>query len=531
MSYEYRQYQADATERMLDFLLTQAKSKKPRSGLVYLPTGSGKSKVIGDASVALVRHAQGAPVIVTQPGVEILEQNKAKIEEYGFRCGVMSAAMGRRDMGDVTLCTIGTIFRHPEWFQDFGFGLIDEAHLVSAKDNSKIVTAGEDNEFYHREHGLVRELRNQEGIPKGKVLVMADEDHKEYIIPRPKKSMYKSFMEEVPHMRWCGLTASPYRRYSDQWGTQLQILTRTRPALFHTLVHYTQNRELFDAGYLAKLRYRTVEGFKPSLIAPNSLGAEYDEKALQMHLWEKHWQTKAGARIDFKDKLTEVAEGVLSVGRKRVIVFTASIAESERLAQSLGGECAVITGDTDKDYRRDTVADFKAGRLPVLANVGCFIHGLDVPEIDCVIDAAPTMSLARHYQKIGRGVRTHSDKDDCWIIDMVGGIKTFGKVEDLTLYCDGQRQWNVYGRPGGGKEVALTHVYLRGGKRGLCPKCSQAKVMAFYPKTNKWLPLSPRERGNVIIKETETKKKTCEFVAKGTGTHIFHSIVCRTKAA
>ena len=530
MKYEHRQYQADATSRMVEFLLAQARAKKPRNGIVYVPTGGGKSKILGDASVELVRHAQGAPVIVTQPSVEILEQNKAKIEEYGFRCGVMSAAMGRRDMGDVTLCTIGTIFRHPEWFDGFGFGIADECHMVNAKDNSKVVVAGEDNEFYHKEHGLVRELKNQQSIPKGKVLVMTEEG-KEQIIPRPKKSMYKSFMEEVPHMRWCGLTASPYRRHSDQWGTQLHMLTRTRPTLFHEFVHYTQNRELFDAGYLAKLRYRIVEGFKPSLIAPNSIGAEYDEKALQMHLWELNWQTKAGTKVDFKDKLTEVAEGVLSCGRKRVIVFTSTIAESERLAQNLGGECAVITGDTDKDWRRDTVADFKAGRLPVLSNVGVFIHGLDVPEIDCVIDAAPTMSLARWYQKLGRGVRKADGKEDCWIIDMVEGVRTFGKIEDLTLYCDGERKWNVYGRPGGGAEKCLTHIYLSGGVRGLCPKCRKPKVMAWYEKTKKWLPLSAREHGNVIIKETETKKKVCEFVKRGEGTHVFHSIICKKESS
>jgi len=253
---------------------------------------------------------------------------------------------------------------------------------------------------------------------------------------------------------------------------------------------------------------------------------------LQMHLWERNWQTKAGTKVDFKDKLTEVAEGVLSVGRKRVIVFTSTIAESERLAENLGGECAVITGETDKDWRRDTVADFKAGHLPVLANVGCFIHGLDVPEIDCVIDAAPTMSLSRFYQKLGRGVRKSADKEDCWIIDMVQGVRTFGKVEDLTLYCDGERRWNIYGRPGGGTEKCLTHVYLSGGKRGLCPKCSKPKTLAFYPKTGKWLPLSPREGGNAIIVEGKAgDKKTCDFVPRGTGTHIFHRVICKKEAA
>lgn len=521
--YVLRDYQSDAVSRTVEYLLRQAKLKRGRNGVVYLPTAAGKSLCIGSAAIALAQHG---PTIVTQPSKEILEQNLTKIESYGFRCGVMSASMGRKDVADVTLATIGTIYKRPEWFSDFQFGLSDECHLINSKDNSKLVVAAEEGEFFHREFGLVRELPDQEGVAKGKVRVMTEDDG-EQVIARPKQGMYKSFIEALPRMVWAGFSASPYRRYSDQWGTQLQMITRTRPAIFSEFIHWTQNKELFDAGHLAKLEYYPVNGFKRSQVAPNSTGADFDEKALQMHLFEKNWETKAGTKVDFKDKLTETVERVLAAGRKRVIVFTSSIAESERLAQELRGDCAVITGESDPDYRRGTLDDFRNGDLPVLANVGVYIHGLDVPEIDCVVDAAPTMSLSRFYQKIGRGVRIHPNKESCWIIDMVEGVRSFGKVEDLTLYCDGQRKWNIYGRPGEGKEVALTHVYLNNGVRGLCPKCRQPKTMAFYPKSGKWLPLSPG-RGNVII-ELEGTKKICRFVKRGEGEYVFHSIVCNRK--
>src|SRR5437764_78725 len=83
-------------------------SKKRRNGLIYIPTGGGKALIGGTLAVEL---ANTAPTVMFQPGKEILEQNLEKIESYGFKASVMSASMNRREIGDVTLATIGTAYK------------------------------------------------------------------------------------------------------------------------------------------------------------------------------------------------------------------------------------------------------------------------------------------------------------------------------------------------------------------------------------------------------------------------------------
>lgn len=523
--YVQRYYQEDATSRGLDFLLAQAKIKRGRkNGLIYLPTGAGKSLVVGALAGELASHG----VAVFQPTKEILEQNFDKVRDYGFHPEVFSASMGQRNTGDVTMATIGSVYQRPELFADFQFGIIDEAHLVEFKDNSKIVVAGEGSEFLHRDHGLVREVENQEDVKKGRVRVI-DEEGNETVIERPKQSMYKSFFEMVPNIIWLGLTASPYRLQSDAMGSQLKVITRTRPRFWDTFVHSTQNRELFDAGYLAKLKYRIVPGFKRTQVSPNSTGAEYDQKQLQLHLFEKNWETTTTKRqVNFLDMLVDIVSRCLDAGRRNVLVFTATIRESEYLAEALKGECAIVTGKTKPADRADTLRDFKAGRIKVVTNVGVLIHGFDFPQLECIVDASPTMSLSRYYQKLGRGIRTHPDKKSTWIIDMVDGYTSFGPVEDLTLYCEGSSKWDIYGRPGGGEQKRLTSTYLGGVVPGCCPKCLAPRFFATYDKSGKPVPLSlppGNWKGNIVVEEDGRKRK-CSLVDRGKGTHVFHFIVC-----
>ncbi len=188
--YILRDYQKQAVSRSLHFLLNQGKHR--RNGLIYIPTGGGKALVGGTLAIEL---AKTGPAVMFQPSREILTQNLEKVESYGFRVAVMSASMRRREIGDITLATIGTAYKHPEWFEDFMFGIVDEAHLVGFKDNLHIVRAAGE-QFYHRELGLVTPITDQEGVRSGRVRVV-DEEGETNEIPLPKRSMYKSFAEAL----------------------------------------------------------------------------------------------------------------------------------------------------------------------------------------------------------------------------------------------------------------------------------------------------------------------------------------------
>ena len=146
-----------------------------------------------------------------------------------------------------------------------------------------------------------------------------------------------------------------------------------------------------------------------------------------------------------RDKVVHgVAQALLSeAGDKRTLVFTSSVAHAHALAdilnQSKPGMASAIDGKTPKDKRKFILDEYRAGNIQYLCNVGIATEGFDVPNIDCVAIARPTMSRALYAQMVGRGTRPlantvdglpHSEqrlesissslKPSCLILDFVG---------------------------------------------------------------------------------------------------------------
>ena len=57
-----------------------------------------------------------------------------------------------------------------------------------------------------------------------------------------------------------------------------------------------------------------------------------------------------------------------------------------------------------------------------MINCGVFTEGTDIPTIDCVIVARPTLSSVLMHQMIGRGLRKVEGKEDCLVIDVVDNL-------------------------------------------------------------------------------------------------------------
>ena len=103
-----------------------------------------------------------------------------------------------------------------------------------------------------------------------------------------------------------------------------------------------------------------------------------------------------------------VAEAVLSeVGERKTIIFTSSVAHSHGLADILNhakvGSAAAVDGKTPKEQRKRTLDNYRAGNIQFLCNVGIATEGFDIPNIECVAIARPTMSRALYAQMVGRG--------------------------------------------------------------------------------------------------------------------------------
>ena len=250
---------------------------------------------------------------------------------------------------------------------------------------------------------------------------------------------------ESTSMKIIGCTATPYRLSTDGYGGSiLKFLTRTRPRVFKRVVYYVQNRRLFDEGYLCPLEYREIKAIRQERLVLNSTGADFTDGSVQDEF----------EQMKFSSVLEDTVANLMIEGRKSILVFTRFVAEARALAAKFrGGE--IVHAETPKKERERVINGFRSGEIPFVANVGVLAIGFDYPALSTVVLAGPTMSLAQYYQKVGRAIRPHPSKDQAVIVDMVGLVKRFGKVEDLTIHEGEHGKWWI-----GSGNRPLTNTYF-----------------------------------------------------------------------
>ena len=356
---------------------------KKSNGVMVLPTGAGKSIVIAD-----IAHRLNDYVLIFCPSREIVEQNFKKLCSYGILdCSIYSASFNSKEISRITFATIGSVKSHPELFAHFKNIIVDECHLVN-----------------------------------------------------PIEGMYKDFFDAVK-CKVLGLTATPYRLSSSRdFGSMLKFITRTKPRVFSEVIYHVQVSTLLDMGYLSKVNYYPMNptGWNELNLKINTTGADYTDKSVQ----------KEYERIDFYSYIVHIVQRLMNPKaggkRKGILVFTRFLKEAERLTMSIPG-CVIVSGDTPKKERERILEMFKVGEIPVVANVGVLTTGFDYPELDTVVMARPTMSLAMYYQIVGRCIRPYKGKT-AWFVDLCGNINRFGEVSDLHLKDTGNGKWAVFSK-------------------------------------------------------------------------------------
>lgn len=117
--------------------------------------------------------------------------------------------------------------------------------------------------------------------------------------------------------------------------------------------------------------------------------------------------------------------------RRRTVAFCVDVAHAEHLAeafQDAGIDAESVVGTTPEAERRDRLARFALGQIPVLTSCMVLTEGYDEPAIDCILHARPTQSRPLYIQMTGRGARTAFGKQDCLVIDYVDNSRKFAIV-------------------------------------------------------------------------------------------------------
>lgn len=239
--------------------------------------------------------------------------------------------------------------------------------------------------------------------------LIIDEAH---LYPATQESMFGKFMKENPQLKILGLTATPFRLHSGSEKARLVMMHNRH--IYNGYAHIIQIQDIKQ--YWSPLQY-LIEGGNKNLLKAKTSGIEYTDDSL-----DQYFQT--------------VEEKVLYYARKykdrRTLIFVPSVKMAMKLSLLLPGS-ACVSALTDPKERDKIILGFKSGRILTVLNVNVLSVGFDYPELEVLIDAVPTMSLARHYQKIGRLTRVHPNKEFGLVVDLSGNTEKFGRIEDLEI--------------------------------------------------------------------------------------------------
>lgn len=299
-----------------------------------------------------------------------------------------------------------------------------------------IVMAGHRTDFSKRIFVVSRDTweRRKKWIDFGTVgLIIFDEAH---IGVEAQRRIVKALEPQ-----WVlGYTATPITLVGPGLGS-----------LYQTLVLGPTYEELIAMGYLVPTNWLVAKPLDTSGLRVSKATGDYVQQDVE--------------RLVKGQVLADIYEAWGEHAGQRTVIFLPSVDIAHSVAARFGNmgiPAAVIDWSTKPADRSRILEMFREGKLPILCNVDVFSEGWDEPLVDTIILANPTRSLARHLQRIGRGMRPAPDKHHVNIIDLVGAMYEHGVPEDI-------EGWEL--EPERKPKQAPKPVFTLVKRKGLCPKC------------------------------------------------------------
>lgn len=327
--------------------------------------------------------------------------------------------------------------------------------------------------------GMVQTLtRHIENIPEPR-LIIVDEGH------RALAKSYQRILKQFPKAIVLLFTATPHRT------GRMQLDQIADDIIVGQSIH-----ELTDKGFLAPFRYfQPPNDFNSKLLKRSSTG-DFTNESMQQAM-----STKIFGHIVKQYK--RIADGM------QAVVYTYSIDSAVEIARKFNSEgisAIEVDGTTSKEKRDLAVRKFREQEIKILVNVNLFTEGVDLPNVDCVIMARPTASLALYLQFSMRCLNPRPGKTAI-IIDHANNFKQFG-------YPDDDRDWKKAIKSGRQKSKSLLTdsgisittcdycfavVKASEVKDGKCPICGKPiKVHEAKPVSDVDLVEATKERQNLI---------------------------------
>lgn len=257
--------------------------------------------------------------------------------------------------------------------------------------------------------GMVQTITRRVEKIKEPKLIFIDEAH------HALAKTYTNIINQFPNAAKLYFTGTPWRLNGKGFENIADDLIVGKPIQW-----------LIDHQRLADIDYYAPNAIDTSLLKKNSTG-DYSSQSIDEAVKPKIYGNAV------KNYL-KLAQG------KQAIAYCYNVDSAEKLAASFnknGISAQSVSGKTPKAERNEIIKDYREGKIIIVTNAELFTEGLDLPNVDCVIQMRPTESLSLYLQFSMRAMNYRKDKTAI-IIDHVGNVERFGLPTD-------DRKWSLKG--------------------------------------------------------------------------------------
>lgn len=263
-----------------------------------------------------------------------------------------------------------------------------------------IIQAGRlTNPGAHVQVASVQTLIRRPGLLERVDLIFADECHH-----ATTANTYAKLFGWWPNAKILGLTATPWRLDGKGLG---DIFERHHVAATPS--------ELKKNGFLVPITGHLFAALDTRSIAIR--GGDYSSSDLARVAAKKYIHGKI------------VDEWIARANGKRTVVYACGIDHSTLIRADFaerGIKAEHLDGNTPQQERDAIVRRVRSGETTVVTNCAVLTEGVDVPELECVILARPTLSTTLYLQMVGRVLRPAEGKAVAVIHDHAGCIQAHG---------------------------------------------------------------------------------------------------------
>lgn len=356
---ELRDYQKQAVEACINHKI----------GIVQMVTSAGKS----ECAFELIREKKLMTLFIVNRK-ELMYQTKERMEKtLGINIGVIGD--GEMDMKWVTVSTIQTLLKKKDEIADYlanvQMVICDETHIVASDSFRKVFM---------------------------------------YL----KQSIYR-----------IGFSATPYR----DDGKDMFIEEGVGKVIFTIDKKY-----LYDKGYIIKptIKFKRVpevceleDGFEFSDALDEVIEQyeDYQDEEETEEFFKKYPDDYKKSIIFNKTRNNYIYDFVNQNPDKKILILVKHIKHGEMLEQNID-DAVYLHGSLGKKYREEIFEDFVKRDLKVMiATVTIASEGLNIPNLNIIINACANKGDVKSVQIIGRVMRQFKDKKEATYIDFIDNGK------------------------------------------------------------------------------------------------------------